>query len=226
MGATAIGHDLFTATTTPNARATLGGGAVGSQLFTAPDLPTAWNDLGLTATSTLPISVGGSAGSVAASGITGFVTIVQGGTSSQTASGALDPLLVAGTYNWGKVDTDGRVLTANDVSTSTGITDGVGDQLWASSTPAAGLFFMTGSVIRMVLDNSGQLGIGTETPQERRCERTTSDREGQQRQHPHFQCGKLKPRIAIRHRHRRRIGQQALDRHDNQHAGKFQHQSL
>ncbi|HAX91245.1 MAG TPA: hypothetical protein DCY07_03430, partial [Rhodospirillaceae bacterium] len=195
LGGTAVGKGVFTAATATAARTTLGGGAVGSPLFTAPDQPTAWSILGLVGgTGTLDVSI---SGSVDASQITGTLPIEHGGTSAVSASAALDNLfgndsvpstalnlgriadgsipsakmtsvVTAGIYNRVEVDDAGRVIDGSlIVIDNDKITDGVGDYIIASATDGGRLIFSTASAVRMVLDSIGNLGIGTEEPEEK-----------------------------------------------------------
>ena len=73
----------------------------------------------------------------------------------------------AGAYNWGTVDAQGRVTYAQTV-VSSGLSDGAGDQIIATSTGGLGyLYFYTSSGIKMTLDSNGNLGIGTQVPGEK-----------------------------------------------------------
>ncbi|MFA6279580.1 MAG: tail fiber domain-containing protein [Bdellovibrionales bacterium] len=198
LGATAVGKGVFMAATATAGRTALGGGAVGSPLFTAADQATAWSILGLTGTSgTLNVDITGEAGSVDGANITGTVPIAHGGTSSGTASGALDNLfsgdlspgtalsvdrigansldsgkmtnvVASGTYNQVEVDSAGRVTNGSFVLPITDrITDGVGESIIASATNGGSLIFSTASAAQMTLTATGSLGLGTMDPAEK-----------------------------------------------------------
>ena len=114
LGATATGSALFTAADAAAGRTALGATAVGSALFTAADDAAGRTALalgtmaiqnadnvnitggtidGVTITGTIDGNVSGSAGSVAATGITGCcVPITAGGTGVGTAALALQAL--------------------------------------------------------------------------------------------------------------------------------------
>jgi hypothetical protein len=69
--------------------------------------------------------------------------------------------VVAGTYNWGTVTSDGRVTFAQDVSQSNGITDGSGDSITATDLSGNNeLTFTVNNIVRGTWTPTG-LSIGT-----------------------------------------------------------------
>ncbi|MGE0109398.1 MAG: beta strand repeat-containing protein, partial [Bdellovibrionales bacterium] len=194
LGFTAVGKAVTAAVSQSAARSALGSTSIGDTLFTVSSQAAAWNALGLTGGSgTLDVAVSGTAGSVPASGIIGTVGISQGGTSATTAPDALDNLFSAddggtetlhedrikdasidsskltsvvasGTYGTVVVDSAGRVTGGAAPGLQTGISNGAGTGIDATAT---GLIFSTASSTTMVLDTSGNLGLGTAAPGER-----------------------------------------------------------
>ena len=72
-----------------------------------------------------------------------------------------------GTYNWGTVDSNGRVTFASNV-TNNNLSDGSGDSIVASDVSGNGLLtFTTDNVVAAVIDSNGNLGLGTTSPKQR-----------------------------------------------------------
>ncbi len=94
LGATATGSSLFTAADAAAGRTALGATVTGSSLFTAADAAAGRTALdvpsrtGADASGTWNISISGSAGSVAGTGITGIVPLTSGGTGVNVSSNA------------------------------------------------------------------------------------------------------------------------------------------
>ncbi len=127
-----------------------------------------------------------SSSSVPASGITGVVSIAQGGTGQTTANAALVALggnnasnlttgtlnaallpvispTSAGMYNWGTVDAYGRVTVANNLSTNSISQGNTGVSV--SDTGSDGtVTISTEGLARITVDQNGNVGIGTATP--------------------------------------------------------------
>ncbi|MDX1923257.1 MAG: tail fiber domain-containing protein [Alphaproteobacteria bacterium] len=211
LGSTAVGDALFTAASASAGRGTLGATAIGDALFTAATAAAARSTLGLgtmavqdasnvaitggTITgvtisgSTINGNVNGnatSASSVPASGITGVVSIAQGGTGQTTAgaalialggnnasnltTGTLNPALLpvisptsAGMYNWGTVDIYGRVTAANNLSTNS-ISQGNSGVSVSDTGTDGTVTISTEGLARLTIDQNGNVGIGTITP--------------------------------------------------------------
>ncbi|NDE90620.1 MAG: hypothetical protein EB059_05720 [Alphaproteobacteria bacterium] len=208
LGATTVGDALFIASTAAAARATLGSTTVGDALFVAADAGAGRTALALGTMATqnadavaitggtitgvaITGNVSGSAGSVAATGITGCcVALASGGTgvnatsntnlrnqlgidnASNLLSGTLSSALLpqisptsSGTYNWGEVDIYGRVVVAHDVAGSTAIEQGDSGVAVDDNAGTGGTVkISTDGAVRMTIDPSGNVGIGTQTP--------------------------------------------------------------
>ena len=127
-----------------------------------------------------------SSSSVPASGITGVVSIAQGGTGQTTANAALAALggnnasnlttgtlnaallpvispTSAGMYNWGTVDAYGRVTVANNLSTNSISQGNSGVSVSDTGTDGA-VTISTEGLARITVDQNGNVGIGTATP--------------------------------------------------------------
>ncbi len=206
LGSTAVGDALFTAGSAGAARATLGATAVGDALFVAASAAAARTTLGLgtmavqdannvniTGGSISGVTYTGnvngnatSASSVPASGITGVVSIAQGGTGQTTAGAALVALggnnasnlttgvvnsallpvispTSSGVYNWGTIDIYGRVTAAQNLSTS-GISQGNSGVSVSDSGTDGTVTISTEGQPRITVDQNGNVGIGTVTP--------------------------------------------------------------
>ena len=141
---------------------------------------------GVTFTGNITGNASGSAGSVPATGITGCcVAITAGGTGAGDAataranlgadnatnltSGTLswarlpDSGVTAGTYTWGTVTAKGIVTAANNVSTSQ-ISQGDSGVSVGDTGSNGTITFTNDGVVTVVIDPSGNMGIGTATP--------------------------------------------------------------
>jgi hypothetical protein len=178
LGGTAVGEAVFTAATTSAAQTAIGGTTLGETLFTEPSAAQARTDLGLgtmatqnanavaitggsitgvTFTGNITGNASGSAGSVAATGVTGCcVAISAGGTNAGDAATARSNLgtndagnlttgrlnvlrlptsgVVSGTYTQVTVDAYGRVTVGANVNSSQ----------WTNS--GSNIYFNTGNV--------------------------------------------------------------------------------
>ena len=210
LGSTATGDALFTAASAGAARTTLGSTTVGDALFITASTSAARTTLGLgtmavqdasnvaitggtitgvTITGNITGNASGSAGSVAATGITGCcVPITAGGTgagdaataranlgtnsatnlTTGTLSAALlpDSGVVAGTYTWGTVTAKGIVTAANNVSTSQ-ISQGDSGVAVSDSGSNGTITFTNDGVVRVTIDHNGNVGIGTASPSQK-----------------------------------------------------------
>ncbi|MCL2468604.1 MAG: hypothetical protein FWF24_00005, partial [Alphaproteobacteria bacterium] len=192
LGAGSFGRNVFYANDAPTVRQDLGAGALGEQLFLASDQTTAWSLLGLTGDGTIDVNITGEAGSVKAGNIIGIVPVVKGGTGADTETGALNTLfsgdtggssylnmgriadrsiapqklqniVTAGRYYSVDVDTTGLV-TGGSANPPDFISDGEGQAIGTSNDPDGGLLFYTASLLRMIINKAGDVGIGTATP--------------------------------------------------------------
>jgi CRISPR/Cas system-associated exonuclease Cas4 (RecB family) len=208
LGATATGSALFIAADAAAGRTALGASAFGSSLFTAADDAAGRAALalgtmavqnadnvnitggtidGVTITGTIDGNVSGSAGSVAASALTGCcVPISAGGTGVATAALALQALgvtgaatptgnfnltllpasgVAAGTYSTVTVDVYGRVTAgAMDAGTSIGEGD---SSIEVDDEGDGSIIFTTDGTTVLVVDEDGNVGIGTTDPEHR-----------------------------------------------------------
>lgn len=211
LGSTAVGDALFTAASASAGRGTLGATAIGDALFTAATAAAARTTLGLgtmavqdannviitggtisgvtISSSTINGDINGNAStasSVPATGITGVVSIAQGGTGQTTAGAALIALggnnasnlttgtlnsallpvispTSAGAYNWGTVDIYGRVTVANNLSTNS-ISQGNSGVSVSDTGTDGTVTISTEGLARLTIDQNGNVGIGTATP--------------------------------------------------------------
>jgi CRISPR/Cas system-associated exonuclease Cas4 (RecB family) len=186
LGASAVGSSLFTAADDAAARLALALGTMATQNADNVNITGGTID-GVTITGTIDGNVSGSAGSVAANALTGCcVPITAGGTGQATAALALQALgvtgaatptgnfnltllpltgVAAGTYSAVTVDAYGRVTAG---STDSGTSIGEGDSGIEVNDEGDGtITFTTDGVTVLVVDEDGNVGIGTSDPEHR-----------------------------------------------------------
>ncbi|MBI3419887.1 MAG: hypothetical protein HY053_07135 [Proteobacteria bacterium] len=185
LGSTSVGDALFIAADAASGRSTLGLGTMATQNANAIAV-TGGTMSGVAITGDITGNASGSAGSVAATGVTGCcVAITAGGTGAATAAGARSNLgtdnatnltsgtldwarlpdsgVTAGTYTWGTVTAKGIVTAANNVSTSQ-ISQGDSGISVGDTGSNGTITFTNDGVVTVVIDPSGNMGIGTATP--------------------------------------------------------------
>ena len=183
LGATIVGDALFIAADAGAGRTALALGTMAVQNADAVAI-TGGTISGVAITGDITGNVTGSAGTVPASGITGIVAITQGGTGAGDAATARanlgansatnlttgtldwarlpDSGVAAGVYNWGTVNSKGIVTAASNTAGSE-ITEG-DSAVTVDDTGAGNILFTTDGVTHMVIDDNGNVGIGTTDP--------------------------------------------------------------
>jgi hypothetical protein len=186
LGASAFGSSLFTAADDSAGRTVLGLGTMAVQNADNVAI-TGGTIAGVTISGDINGNVTGSAATVPASGITGCcIPITSGGTGSGTAAGALQGLgvttsgtatgnfnltllpfsgVAAGTYSAVTVDVYGRVTSG---TMDGGSSIGEGDSgIEVEDSGDGSIIFTTDGTVVLVVDEDGNVGIGTTDPEQR-----------------------------------------------------------